>query len=101
MLGALLYYGKSRGGVYGRAIYKQLSVWVVVLFIFGFVVRGINNWGHGGGILAGMLLGLTLGYQEKQKENIFHKSLAGVCALVTVAVLGWAVFRSLIFRLVG
>ena len=100
LLGALLYYGKSRGGVYGRAIYKQLSVWVVVLFIFGFVVRGINNWGHGGGILAGMLLGLILGYQEKKKENIFHKSLAGACALVTVAVLGWAVFRSLIFRLV-
>jgi len=100
LLGALLYYGKSRGGVYGRALYKQLSVWVVVLFIFGFVVRGINNWGHGGGILAGMLLGLILGYQEKEKENIFHKSLAGACALVTVAVLGWAVFRSLIFRLI-
>ena len=101
LLGALIYYGKSRGGVYGRALYKQLSVWVVVLFIFGFVVPGINNWGHGGGILAGMLLGLILGYQEKKKENIFHKSLAGVCVLVTVLVLAWAVFRSVIFRLVG
>lgn len=99
LLGAMLYYGKNRGGVYGRALYKQLSVWVVVLFIFGFVMRGINNWGHGGGILAGLFLGFILGYQEKKKENISHKTLAGVCAVVTVLVLAWAVFRSLLFRL--
>ncbi len=101
LLGALLFYGKSRGGVYGRALYKQLSVWVVFLFIFGFAVQGINNWGHGGGILAGIVLGLLLGYQEKKKENFFHKSLGGVCAVVTVLVLAWAVFRSVLYRLVA
>jgi rhomboid protease GluP len=101
LVGALLYYGKSRGGIYGRALYKQISIWIVFLFIFGFVVRGINNWGHGGGILAGIALGFLLGYQERKKENLFHKSLAGVCAVSTIVILAWAVGTTVFYRLIG
>jgi rhomboid protease GluP len=101
LVGAMLYYGKSRGGVYGRALYKQISMWVVFLFIFGFVVPGINNWGHGGGILAGIGLGFLLGYREKRRENLLHKMLAGACALATILALAWAVARTLIFKMMG
>ena len=75
-------------------------MWVVFLFIFGFVVPGINNWGHGGGILAGIGLGFLLGYQEKRRENLFHKMLAGTCALVTLLVLGWAVSTAVYYNTV-
>ena len=101
LVGAILYYGKSRGGIYGRALYKQIAMWVVFLFIFGFMVPGINNWGHGGGLLAGIGLGYLLGYQEKRKENLFHKMLAGTCALVTIVVLLWAVSTALFYKLMG
>ena len=101
LVGAILYYGKSRGGVYGKALYKQVSMWVLFLFIFGLVVPGINNWGHGGGILAGIGLGFLLGYREKRRENIFHKLLAGSCALATLMVLAWAVARALFFKMMG
>ena len=74
---------------------------IVFLFIFGFVVRGINNWGHGGGILAGIALGFLLGYQERKKENLFHKSLAGVCAVSTIVILAWAVGTTVFYRLIG
>jgi rhomboid protease GluP len=63
------------------------------------VVPGINNWGHGGGILAGLILGFLFGYQEKKKENLLHKSLAGACAVVTVMVLAWAVISALYYRI--
>ena len=99
LVGALLYYGKSRGGIYGRNLYRQVFGWVVFLFIFGLIVPGINNWGHGGGILAGIVSGFLLGYQEKKKENIIHKIFAAVCAMVTVAVLMWAVGTSVYYRL--
>lgn len=99
LVGALLYYGKSRGGLYGKALYKQISMWVIFLFVFGFVVPGINNWGHGGGLLAGICLGFLLGYREKRRENIFHKLLAGSCALTTLVVLAWAVARTLFFKI--
>ncbi len=99
LVGALLYYGKSRGGIYGRNLYRQVFGWVVFLFIFGLVVPGINNWGHGGGILAGIIFGYLLGYQEKKRENLLHKTLAGLCAMATLAVLIWAVGTSLYYTL--
>ena len=101
LIGASLYYGKSRGGAYGQAIYKQISGWVLVLFLFGFLVPGINNWGHGGGIVGGIILGYFLGYQERTRENLFHKSLAGVCVVLTVVVLAWATLSSVYYRFLG
>jgi rhomboid protease GluP len=99
LVGAILFYGKSRGGVYGKNLYRQVAGWVVFIFVFGLLVPGINNWGHGGGILAGVALGYLLGYQEKKKENLFHKILAGACAAATVAVLIWAVSTAVYYNL--
>jgi len=99
LVGAVLYYGKSRGGIYGKNLYRQISIWVIFLFVFGLIVPGINNWGHGGGILAGLIFGYLLGYQEKKRENIIHKMLAGVCAAATLAVLIWAVGTAIYYSL--
>lgn len=97
LVGSLLYFGKSRGGVYGQAVYKQIFGWVIGLFLFGFLIPGINNWGHGGGILGGIILGWLLGYNDIAKEKSFHKTLAFVCAGVTVLVLAWALIHAGIY----
>lgn len=99
LVGASLYYGKSRGGIYGTAIYKQVGMWVIIMFVFGFVVPGINNWGHGGGIAAGALLGYFLGYHERKRETAFHKTLAALCLAATAVVLAWAILTGLYYRL--
>lgn len=96
LIGSLLYFGKSSGGVYGRSVYREVSGWVISLFIFGLIVPGINNWGHGGGIIGGVLFGMLLGYGVRRPENAFHRGLALLCGLATVAVLVWAVARVLI-----
>ena len=101
LAGALLYYGKSRGGVYGRTLYKQIGIWVIILFIFGILVPVINNWGHAGGIAAGIGLGFLLGYHERKKENVLHKLLAGGCAVLTILILGWAVLSGIYYRFLG
>ena len=90
LVGALLYYGKSRGGVYGASLYRELSGWVISIFIFGLLFPGINNWGHGGGLLSGAVIGMLLGYKEKTRENVLHRALALICALATFASLGLA-----------
>jgi rhomboid protease GluP len=100
LIGSILYYGKSRGGLYGQTIFKQILGWVIGLFIFGLLVPGINNWGHGGGIGAGILLGFLLGYQEVKKEHYFHKMLAGVCILSTILILIWAIIATFYYRFV-
>lgn len=92
LIGALLYYGKSRGGMYGGSVYREVGGWVVSLFIFGMIFPGINNWAHGGGIAGGIILGALLGYNEKRGEQIFHHVLALLCGLITISILGWALF---------
>ena len=91
LIGAALYYGKSRGGVYGSSVYRQTGSWVMMIFLFGFIVPGINNWGHSGGLLGGLLLGWLLGYREKRRAGLWHKLLGMLCLLSTLGVLGWAV----------
>jgi rhomboid protease GluP len=100
LAGALLYYGKSRGGIYGRTLYKQIGIWMLLLFMFGFLVPVINNWGHAGGLAAGIGLGFVLGYQERKKENIFHKLLAGGLAVLTLLILGRAILSGIYYRFI-
>jgi len=99
LIGAALFYGKSRGGTYGKAIYSQIGGWALGIFIFGFLVPGINNIGHGGGMLAGVLLGYLLGYRERKKETIRHKYLSMGCIIGTGIVLFWALANGMLFLL--
>jgi rhomboid protease GluP len=101
LIGAALFYGKSRGGVYGQAVFRQVGGWVIGLFIFGLLIPGINNWGHGGGLIGGALLGIAMGYQEKTMENITHKILAQACVVITAVILAWAIITGVIYRIVG
>lgn len=99
LIGAALFYGKSRGGIYGQAIYRQVGGWAISIAIFGILIPGINNWAHGGGMAAGILLGLSMGYQERRKETGVHRFVAGICLVVTAAILLWALFTGLFYRL--
>ena len=94
LIGAILYYGKSRGGFYGEAIYKQALGWVAGLVIYGLLFPGINNWAHGGGVATGILFAWGLGYQEERRETIVHKTLAQVCIVLTGLVLLFVVLQT-------
>ena len=99
LIGAMLFYGKNRGGAFGQAVYSQIGGWAIGIAVFGFIVPGINNWGHGGGMAAGALLGYILGYQEKRKEKMSHKYLASGCIVATVITLVWACWSGFYFVL--
>ena len=45
LLGAMVHFGRSRGGVYGVAIFRQYWQWALVLFVMGFLMPGVNNAG--------------------------------------------------------
>lgn len=92
LIGAALYFGKSRGGVWGQLVFKQTSGWVISLIIIGFLLPIINNWGHGGGLVAGIGFGWIFGYLEKRNENLLDKILALFLAAVTVYIIGQSLF---------
>jgi len=97
LIGAILYYGKSRGGFYGEQIYRQAMGWVVGLVLFGLFFPGINNWAHGGGLVSGGLIAFLTGYRESTTERSLHRSLAAASILLTAAVLVWALVQAIYF----
>jgi rhomboid protease GluP len=99
LIGAAIYYGWSRGGIYGQAIYKQLGTWAIAIFIFGLLVPGINNWAHAGGMGAGSLLAMGMGYNERRQTNRLHRLLFFACLATTLLVLVWALINGILYFL--
>lgn len=99
LIGAALYYGKSRGGTFGQAVYKQIGGWAVGIILFGFIFPQVNNYAHIGGMAVGALAAMLLGYTEKSREGVLHRSLAGACMAITLLVLLFAVLRGMILWL--
>ena len=87
LIGALLFYGKSRGGQWGQLVVRQTLGWVISLLLVGIVVPRVNNWGHGGGLVAGMALAWVLGYLEKRSESKADKILAVLLGALTFLLL--------------
>ena len=101
LIGALLYYGKSRGGSYGQAVFSQIGGWALGIALFGFLIPGINNWGHGGGMLAGVLLAWLLGYREARRETPGQRLAARISVIATALVLAWSTINGLAFLVVS
>lgn len=101
LIGSLLYYGKSRGGTYGALVYREVWGWIVSLIMFAFIIPGINNWAHGGGIIIGVILGIVLGYSEKRRETMFNKVLAITCGVPTILILVWVMVSAVALRFVN
>ena len=100
LIGAALYFGKSRGGPFGQAIYKQIGVWGLSIIIFGLLIQNVNNWAHIGGMAAGALTGFLIGYREKKRETLNHRRLAGLLVIVTITTLLWGVCRGVFYLII-
>jgi rhomboid protease GluP len=95
LIGAILYFGRTRGGSYGEVIYRQALGWIVGLAVFGLLLPGINNWAHGGGLVSGVLMGFLLGYRDQSTEAPLHLIIAAACVMITVTILLWAFGQAL------
>jgi rhomboid protease GluP len=94
LLGALVSYGRTRGA---SAVGQQAWTWAVILFVFGFLWPGIDNWAHLGGF-AGGFLGARL-LDPDRPERLSHQLAALAClaasagAILASVVTGWAMVR--------
>jgi rhomboid protease GluP len=84
LLGAMVAYGRRRGGTYGALVLKQYGQWAAVLFILGFFMSGVNNWAHAGGFVGGLGAGYVLSFEDLRRESGTDRLLAAVCVVTTV-----------------
>ncbi len=83
LLGALVYYGRKRGGTFGSAIYRQVGMWAIILFMFGFMMSAVNNYAHAGGFIGGYLTAMWVGFHEQGLENQHHRQFGILLAVLT------------------
>jgi len=84
LFGAIIYYGRDRGGVVGNELLRQLGVWVIIGFVYGLMVPHIDNLAHLGGFVGGYLGAMIMSYTEKHGETIWHNVLAIGLMVATV-----------------
>ncbi len=80
LLGAVLHYGHRGGSAHIR---QQAWRWIVAGLAFGFIMPGIDNWAHLGGLLGGYLMSFWL--DPLRPERGTHTLIAIVCLVVSVA----------------
>lgn len=95
LLGALVCYGRRRGGFFGSAVLRQYWGWALVLFLMGFLMTGVDNAAHAGGFVGGYAAARLLGYEEERRETGVDRVLAlaaGVATALAFVLALWTAF---------
>lgn len=79
LLGALLYYGRRTGS---SMVHSQAWTWAVMMFVFGLIMPGVDNYAHAGGFAGGYLAGRLL--DPLRPERLDHMLAAVVCLGLSV-----------------
>ena len=74
VVGALAAFLFMQRGTFGKHAQNSLIGLAVIIGInifIGLTTPGIDNWAHGGGLVAGFILGLALSPQYRRARNVF------------------------------
>lgn len=69
LFGALLYFGYNYRGYIGAIVKSQVLPIVIYNLLLGFIIPGIDIWGHIGGLIGGIITANMLGTIENKKYN--------------------------------
>ncbi len=75
LLGAMVHYGRRGGG--SSFVYSTAMRYAVILFVFGLIMPGVDNYAHIGGFGGGYLAGRLL--DPLKPERIDHVLIAVLC----------------------
>lgn len=69
LLGALLYFGYYYRVYLGNVLKSQIIPIILINLLFGFVVLGVDNAAHIGGLIGGVLTSMALGAPDKKNKT--------------------------------
>lgn len=92
LMGVLVVYGRRRGGAFGQGLSRQVLAWAIIGFLISFAIPHVNNAGHLGGFVTGMVLGGLVPVTRSQ-EGRGVQLLAIVLIAATLAGFGLSVSR--------
>ena len=95
LIGALFYFGWSRGGSWGKMVFDQTKSWIFSLVLIGLILPNINNWGHGGGFAAGFILAFLFGYEERRRSGNIDILICAGMSVFTCLLLFRSIFQGM------
>lgn len=90
LLGAVVYYGQRTGS---RAVHSQAMYLAVMMFVFGFIMSGVDNYAHAGGFAGGWLAGRLL--DPLKPERINHMAVGLGCLVLSMLSIAASFFVSI------
>lgn len=76
LMGAIIAFGRKRGGFWGRQIVRQIGKWAAILIAMGFLFPGVSNTGHIGGFVSGFIVGQIMPLNNSSVKEKFYLILS-------------------------
>jgi rhomboid protease GluP len=92
LLGALVHYGRMSGS---SLIRGQAGQYALILFLFGFIMPGVDNYAHAGGFAGGYAVSAF--FNPLTRERGDHMLIAASCLLATLAAIAMSIVTGLAF----
>ena len=89
LLGCLLYFGYYYRLYLGTVLLSQVVPVIVLNLVLGFIIPGISNSGHVGGLIGGLFISMALGVSKKDQKNRINGI---IISLIYLLFLGYMVF---------
>jgi rhomboid protease GluP len=90
LLGALVHYGRKSGS---SLIRGEALRYAVILFVFGLIMPGIDNYAHAGGFLGGYAVSALMNPLTRERGD--HVLMAVVCLSATILSIAYSVLHGL------
>jgi rhomboid protease GluP len=90
LVGALVHYGHRTGSSMMRT---EMTRYALVMFVYGFLMPGIDNYAHAGGFLGGWLASQWL--DPMTRERVDHMIAGLGCIVLTAAAVIWSLISGL------
>ena len=90
LMGALLYFGYHYRVYLGSVLKNQLIPIILLNLALGFMLKGVDNFAHIGGLIGGIMISSSLGV--KNKSTTFEKVNGTIITLIFTAVLIYVAF---------
>lgn len=90
LMGSLLYFGYHYRVYLGNVVKSQILPLIIINLLTGFIIPGIDNFAHIGGLIGGALITIALGV--KDKSTTFEKINGLIVAVIFLAFVSYMAF---------
>lgn len=92
ILGALLYFGYNFRVYLGNTLVREIMPVIVLNLALGFMISGVDNYGHIGGLVGGLVSAMALGFTARDNTS---DRINGI--IITILLFGFLIYMNFFY----